>query len=146
MPNDDFQKRLFDLANGTVKDMQDMQAGDDVFATSDAMPANVVYAERGRNSAIVISFDKFSDGRGFSYARRIRDSGFTGRLIASGHIIADQADYLRRCGFSHAEILESKTADWQAALIAIPSHFQHMAVSPRSRMASSVFVQAPDDS
>ena len=111
MPNDDFQKRLFDLANGTVKDMQDMQAGDDVFATSDAMPANVEYAERGRNSAIVISFDKFFDGRGFSYARRIRDTGFTGRLIASGHIIADQADYLSRCGFSHAEIIESKTAD-----------------------------------
>ena len=113
-------------------------AADYVFANSDTIFANDEFVRLGNDRVIEISFDRFSDGWGFSYARHIHDSGFSGMLIASGHVIADQADYLQRCGFSHAEIPESKTADWQVALSAIPARFQHMVKSPRSRMYLSV--------
>ena len=131
------QTQLFDLATGTVMDAQDRHVADHVYDTSDVLPAIDICAELGTKSVIKISFDKFSDGRGFSYARRIRESGFVGGLVASGHVIADQADYLRRCGFSHAEIPTSKTDDWQTALSSIPAHFQHMETSPRGRVVTS---------
>ena len=134
MPEDDIRKPLFDLATATILDAQDRPVADRIFATSDTLPAEDMTNGFGSNSVIEISFDKFSDGRGFTQARRIRESGFSGWLVASGHVIADQADYLRRCGFSHAEISQSKIDDWQAALSAIPAHFQHMTQSPRSRM------------
>ena len=138
MLDNNIQNRLFDLGKAALTPVQDRCATDYAFATSDVMPADDEFARLGTDSVIEISFDKFSDGRGFSYARHIRDSGFSGMLIASGHVIADQADYLQRCGFSHAEIPESKTADWQVALSAIPARFQHMVKSPRSRMDLSV--------
>ena len=48
--------------------------------------------------SIAIVFLVFSDGRGFTHARRLRTAfGFTGALFADGHIIPDQADYLFRC-------------------------------------------------
>ena len=137
MPEDDIRKLLFDLATATILDAQDRPVADCIFTTSDTLPAENLTNGFGSNSVIEISFDKFSDGRGFSYARRIRESGFAGRLVASGHVIADQADYLRRCGFSHANISTSKTDDWHAALSAIPARFQHMDTSPSSRITKS---------
>ena len=134
MPEDDIRKPLFDLATATILDAQDRPVADRKLTTSDMLSAENLTNGFGSNSVIEISFDKFSDGRGFTHARRIRESGFSGWLVASGHVIADQADYLRRCGFSHAEIPQSKIGDWQGALSAIPAHFQHMTQSPRSRL------------
>jgi uncharacterized protein (DUF934 family) len=54
--------------------------------------------------AIRIAFQKFSDGRGFTLARRLRDAGFSGRLRAKGHVIADQYAMARRSGFDEVEI------------------------------------------
>ena len=136
MPEDDIRKPLFDLATATILDAQDRPVADRIFTTSDTLPAENLTDGFGNNSVIEISFDKFSDGRGFTHARRIRESGFSGWLVASGHVIADQADYLRRCGFSHAAISQTRIDDWQGALSAISTHFQHMTQSPRSRMTS----------
>jgi uncharacterized protein (DUF934 family) len=49
---------------------------------------------------VVINFPVFTDGRGFSYARELRERGFKGELRASGNFIRDQLTYLRRCGFN----------------------------------------------
>lgn len=54
--------------------------------------------------AIRIAFPAFSDGRGFTMARRLRMMGFTGRLRAAGHVIADQYAMARRAGFDEIEI------------------------------------------
>ncbi len=54
--------------------------------------------------AIRIAFPAFSDGRGFTMARRLRMMGFTGRLRAAGHVIADQYAMARRAGFDEVEI------------------------------------------
>lgn len=49
--------------------------------------------------AIDIRFPAFKDGRGYSLAALIRESGFTGELRATGDILPDQKDYLTRTGF-----------------------------------------------
>jgi uncharacterized protein (DUF934 family) len=53
---------------------------------------------------IRIDFPSFSDGRGFTNARRLRLMGFQGRLRAKGHVIADQYAMARRAGFDEVEI------------------------------------------
>ncbi len=61
----------------------------------------------GQLNTIRIGFASFSDGRGFSLARRLRALGFTGRLRAFGHLISDQYSHARRCGFDEVAIDES---------------------------------------
>ncbi len=53
---------------------------------------------------IRIAFPAFSDGRGFTLARRLRMAGYRGRLRAQGHVIADQFPMARRSGFDEVEI------------------------------------------
>ena len=57
------------------------------------------------NAAMIrIPFPSFADGRGFSLAKQLRQHGYTGRLRAVGHIIADQYGFARVCGFDEIEI------------------------------------------
>lgn len=58
-------------------------------------------------SLISVNFPSFANGRGFSIARRLREQGFTGRLRATGHLIADQYAYLRACGFDEVKVSET---------------------------------------
>lgn len=60
--------------------------------------------------AIRVAFPAFSDGRGFTLARRLRNAGFTGRLRAQGHVIADQYAMARRAGFDEVEISDTLAA------------------------------------
>jgi uncharacterized protein (DUF934 family) len=53
---------------------------------------------------IRIDFPAFSDGRGFTLARRLRMMGFKGRLRARGYVLADQYAMARRTGFDEVEI------------------------------------------
>ena len=55
-------------------------------------------------TAVRIAFGSFADGRGFTLAARLRRAGFTGRLRAAGHVIADQYAMARRAGFDEVEI------------------------------------------
>lgn len=59
---------------------------------------------------IRIDFPSFADGRGFSIARQLRHMGFTGRLRARGHVLADQYAMARRSGFDEVEIDETLAA------------------------------------
>ncbi|MFW2587244.1 DUF934 domain-containing protein [Sagittula sp. SSi028] len=74
---------------------------------------------------IRIAFPSSADGRGFSLAKILRLQGFTGRLRAQGHVLADQYAMARRCGFDEVEIDQALAdrqpeaqwifrADWQA--------------------------------
>ena len=53
---------------------------------------------------VKVLFPSFSDGRGFTLARRLRVAGYKGRLRAQGHVIADQFPMARRSGFDEVEI------------------------------------------
>lgn len=57
-----------------------------------------------RISVIRIPFDKFTDGRGFSLARQLRELGYDGRIRASGHLVSDQFAFILQCGFDEVEI------------------------------------------
>ncbi|MBM3606277.1 MAG: DUF934 domain-containing protein [Alphaproteobacteria bacterium] len=53
---------------------------------------------------VAIDFPSFSDGRGFSLARRLRELGYKGRLRATGRLIADQYAMARRVGFDEVQV------------------------------------------
>lgn len=50
---------------------------------------------------IAVNFPVFSDGRGYSIARALRQNlHYRGDIMAFGDILRDQACYLSRCGFN----------------------------------------------
>ncbi len=50
---------------------------------------------------VAVNFPKFTDGRGYSIARLLRDRyGYRGELRAIGDVQRDQLFYLARCGFN----------------------------------------------
>lgn len=51
--------------------------------------------------AILIEFESFVDGRGYSIATLLRRNGFSGELWAVGDIFQDTLNYLKRCGFDY---------------------------------------------
>ncbi len=62
-------------------------------------PASLV-EDLGRLSLIAVHFPKFTDGRGYSIARLLRERyGYRGPLRAVGEVLRDQLFYLLRCGF-----------------------------------------------
>ncbi|MFT5067744.1 MAG: hypothetical protein ACJAXK_000813 [Yoonia sp.] len=91
--------------------------------SSDTAPdalARLTYAPMIR-----IDFPSSADGRGFTLAQILRRSGFTGRLRARGHVLADQYAMARRSGFHEVEIDDALAArqpepqwlaraDWQS--------------------------------
>lgn len=57
---------------------------------------------------IGINFPAFVDGRGFTYARLLRERyKFTGEIRALGHFIPDQLGYLLRIGFNAFQFEEA---------------------------------------
>lgn len=50
---------------------------------------------------IAINFPKFADGRGYSYARLLRERfNYEGEIRAIGDVLQDQLFYMKRCGFN----------------------------------------------
>jgi len=53
----------------------------------------------GRIALVEVNFPAFGDGRGYSAARILRESGYDGELRAVGDVLVDQIVAMRRCGF-----------------------------------------------
>jgi uncharacterized protein (DUF934 family) len=77
----------------------------------------------GQLELVVIHFPVFTDGRGFSYGRELRERGYTGELRASGHFMRDQLTYLVRCGFDAFQMAED--ADLEGALASLSDFTEH---------------------
>lgn len=73
---------------------------------SDTDPVQLVERLAAQVQMIRIAFPSFADGRGFTIARQLRLSGYTGHIRAFGHVIADQYAMARRAGFDDVEINE----------------------------------------
>ena len=59
---------------------------------------------------VALRFDKFADGRAFSYAILLRQRhGFTGELRAVGDVLLDEIPLMLRCGFDSFEIANAPT-------------------------------------
>ena len=62
--------------------------------------ARSVHQDLAQLPLIAVNFSVFSDGRGYSTARILRDQyQFQGEIRAVGDVLEDQLFYLRRCGF-----------------------------------------------
>ncbi|WP_299641900.1 DUF934 domain-containing protein [uncultured Ruegeria sp.] len=86
-------------------------AANDVVAldvSSDTDP-DELYDRLGSARVVRVDFPSFADGRGFTIARTLRLKGYTGRLRAKGHVLADQYAMARRSGFDEVEIDEDLT-------------------------------------
>lgn len=74
---------------------------------SDKLPSDI--PELARLGVIAIEFPRFTDGRGYSIARQLRDRhGFRGELRAVGWVLRDQLFYMERCGFDAFELKPGK--------------------------------------
>ena len=79
----------------------------------------------GRLALIEVSFPSFTDGRGYSAARTLREAGYIGELRAVGDVLVDQLAYMRRCGFdAFAPDAPLDSADVERALRAFPHAYQ----------------------
>ncbi len=81
-------------------------AANDVVAldvASDTDPDELI-DRLGSAKMVRVDFPSSADGRGFTIARVLRLKGFTGRLRAKGHVLADQYAMARRSGFDEVEI------------------------------------------
>lgn len=113
------------LPEGPVIVPLDRLAGTDhaplgVHVPNDTDPRALV-PEFGRLDLISVAFPSFADGRGFSIGACLRELGFTGRLRATGPVIADQFAYLLECGFDEVALpdalaLRQPVAHWLARL------------------------------
>lgn len=72
---------------------------------------------------VAINFPVFTDGRGFSYARELRQSGYQGEIRAVGHFMRDQLGYLARCGVNAFAFAEE--TDLSAALASLSDFSDH---------------------
>jgi uncharacterized protein (DUF934 family) len=67
---------------------------------------------------VAIHFPTFTDGRGYSLARLLRQRhGFGGDLRATGDVLRDQIYLLHKCGFSSFALREDQ--DPEEALAAL---------------------------
>lgn len=48
---------------------------------------------------VEVNFPHWTDGRGLSSARILREAGYAGELRAVGDVVVDMLSHMRRCGF-----------------------------------------------
>ena len=69
-------------------------------------------------AVVGVNFPKFTDGRGYSTARLLRERyGFRGEIRAVGDVLQDQLYFMKRCGIDAYALREDK--DLTAALASL---------------------------
>lgn len=70
-----------------------------------------ITGDLGHFTVIAVDFPQFTDGRGYSIARLLRERyGWAGELRAIGDVQRDQLFYLSRCGFDAFALREGQDA------------------------------------
>lgn len=115
-----------DLPEALSRRGRDQRIGVEVPNTVKASELRLVQRQL---SLVAIRFPAFSDGRGFSLARQLRNNGFSGVIRAVGPLIADQFAYALACGFDEIDLPEAVAArqpveQWLAALGSITRTYQ----------------------
>ena len=66
----------------------------------------------GEIGVVAIDFPQFTDGRGYSIARLLRERyGYTGEIRAVGEVLRDNLFYLSRCGFDSFALSDKTSAE-----------------------------------
>jgi uncharacterized protein (DUF934 family) len=98
------------------EDLVERGAGTGVWVGPDADPAAFA-AHLAQLDVIAVRFTSFTDGRGYSLARLLRERcGYRGELRAMGEVLRDQLYYLASCGFDAFMLRDGE--DPEAALAA----------------------------
>lgn len=80
-----------------------LEPGDDPAKVADRL---------GAVARVEVNFPKFTDGRGYSIARLLRERyGYQGELRAVGDVQRDQLFFLSRCGFDAFLLREGQDAE-----------------------------------
>ena len=92
-----------------------------------AVPTSI--PTQGGIDLIAVAFPKFADGRGFSIAQALRETGYTGTLRATGQLLPDQFAFALQCGFDEVEIDDARLArqpldQWLSALEDVTLSYQ----------------------
>jgi uncharacterized protein (DUF934 family) len=99
-----------------------------VWLTGDEDPVDIEH-DLDLFDLIAVCFSSFTDGRGYSIARLLRERyGWKGELRAIGDIQRDQMHYLMRCGFDAFELRVGE--DVEAALAAYDDFTEAYQASP----------------
>ena len=99
--------RCIELLSDASQMPADLEVGPLVAPADDVADLEAVL---DRLSVIAIVFEKFSDGRGYSSARLLRQRlGYVGELRAVGDVLLDQIPLMRRCGFDAFSISHEPT-------------------------------------
>lgn len=79
-----------------------------------------------RIALIEIEFPKFKDGRGYSWARLLRQRlNFRGEIRAVGDVLRDQWFYMHRCGVDAFEVKPgTRIEDFRAAMTELTVFYQ----------------------
>jgi phosphoadenylyl-sulfate reductase (thioredoxin) len=94
--------------------MQLLEQAQDGVRLTVSTPEEDIRAAAAANDSLILEFEAFRDGRGFSLAAVLRGQGYRGRLIAAGKVLPDQARHLRRCGFDAVELAPgADAAPWR---------------------------------
>lgn len=85
--------------------------------TADQSP-EALAADVHHFALIELEFPKFKDGRGYSWARQLRQRlGFNGELRAVGEVLRDQWLFMSRCGIDAFEVRPgTRIEDFHAAM------------------------------
>lgn len=74
-------------------------------------PPGTIGRELACFALVAVRFPHFTDGRGYSSARLLRERfGWAGELRAVGDVQLDQLFYLRRCGFDSFRLRDGEEA------------------------------------
>nr|WP_294915898.1 DUF934 domain-containing protein [uncultured Neokomagataea sp.] len=94
-----------------------LESGDDVAALKPYL---------NRLELVVLRFPIFRDGRGFTQARELREYlRYSGEIRVEGHVLPDQADFLKRCGVESVVLPEgSDVGRWERQLKRYSVSFQ----------------------
>jgi uncharacterized protein (DUF934 family) len=102
-----------------------------VVLKSDQSP-DLVAGDLGNLALVALEFPKFSDGRAFSHARRLRGHlGYHGEIRAVGQVLRDQYLFMLRCGFDTAEPAAGKRVEGYAEALREFSVFYQPAADNR---------------
>jgi uncharacterized protein (DUF934 family) len=85
-----------------------------------------------RLSAVAVAFPKFSDGRGYTAARLLRERyGFKGEIRAVGDVLREQAGFMVRVGIDAFEPADGSTPEQWARAVGRHRHVYQRAADGR---------------
>lgn len=111
------------------KEGQIKNGNDEIVIIANTDNPENIFALYHNTEILGIEFPSYSDGRGFTLAKRLRNLGFAGRLRAIGPLIPDQFAESIDVGFDEVEISQEQLnrqpkEQWFAALKTFSKTYQ----------------------